>query len=358
MVEVSGEARSWRITMLDRVLMFMGKDQYIPPEYDPTIFNQLFSTGNGTSCTISKSDTNLVITHDAPPYLRIFIFSNGSPGLIPTTNYAQPSATAWDAQFSPDGTHLVVAHNGSPFASVYGVSGTTFTKLPDLSPSTGEESVACCYSPDGTYLAFATKGVNGVSVYKRTGSSYQKINNIAPMVGGFGSGVAFSPDGEYMAVSQTAFPYITIYRRDGDDFSISPNQPQIEAVSGNGVSFSPDGSILLVCCEPTLGGSSLLAFRRNVDEFDEFFVFDEIPNTTCNRATFTQDGYLLAVTSEGSPYIHIYKKDGGEYVKDSQPTTIPSSSGRTASFTSDGKFMALSCYKTASSPTTLIYKNY
>lgn len=338
--------------MLDRVLMFMGGDEYVPPEYNPTILGQLFSAGNGTSCSFSPNDSILATTHDVSPYLQLFEFSNGSTTLIPNTNYSQPTGVSWDVSFSPDGLHMAVAHGSSPFSTVYKINGTSFTKLPNLSPTPGALAISCQYSPDGMYLAVATQGTIGISVYKRSGDSYARLNTVDVMPGGSGFTVAFSPDSTYMAVAQTSAPYLTIYKREGDQFSVLPTTPQ-QLQKNNGVTFSPDGKYLVIS-----GDSTITAYNRIGDNFEEVQLFDQYPNSTCVRSTFSPDGYFFVTTSIATPFIHMYKKVDNIFVKQPTPSTIPSDDGREASFTADGKYMVLSSYKTSGNPSNLIYENF
>ena len=97
------------------------------------------------------------------------------------------------ASAAPFEKFLAVAHNTSPFVTIYGQDVDTFTKLADLA-----------VLPTGT-----------------------------------GYGVAFSADGTYMAVAHGASPYITIYKRSGDTFTKLANPATLPADTGLGVAFYP-----------------------------------------------------------------------------------------------------------------------
>ena len=126
-----------------------------------------------------------------------------------------PTGSGLGCSFSPDGAYLAVAHDVSPYLTIYKRNGDTFTKLNtpasgDLPTSAGQ---GCSFSPDGTYLAVAHTGSPYITIYKRNGDTFTKLSTPASgdLPTGIGNGCSFSPNGIYLAVAHYSSPYITIY---------------------------------------------------------------------------------------------------------------------------------------------------
>ena len=140
-----------------------------------------------------------VIIHPLMPPLKV-----EDPSTLPTGN-------GWGCAFSPDGIYLAVAHDKSPYITIYKRSGDTFTKLsnpPSLPPAGAN---GCAFSSDGTYLAVGHSSSPYITIYKRSGDTFTKVSNPSSLPTGAGKGCAFSPDGMYLAVAHNSSPYITIY---------------------------------------------------------------------------------------------------------------------------------------------------
>ena len=196
-----------------------------------------------------------------------------SSSFVKKSALAALSGTGRSFAFSLDGTYLAVAHNNSPYITVYKRDGDSFTKLSALEalPSVG---YGCAFSPDGTYLAVAHSNSPYLTVYKRDGDSFTKLSALEALPS-TGMGCAFSPDGTYLAVAHGGSPYITVYKRDGDSFT---KLSALEALpsTGMGCAFSPDGTYLAVGHS---GSSCLTVYQKDIHEpLREYnVVFDDPP---------------------------------------------------------------------------------
>jgi DNA-binding beta-propeller fold protein YncE len=163
---------------------------------------------------IAKFDTVAFGNVVENPDVKIKI---ADPDILPTGNAGYSTA------FSPDGTYLSVAHNSSPFITIYKLSGDTFTKLanPDVLPSS--TGIGTAFSPDGTYLVVANDSSPFITIYKRSGDTFTKLPDPSTLPPSSGNDAAFSPDGTYLAVAHIDSPHITIYKRSGDNFTKLPN---------------------------------------------------------------------------------------------------------------------------------------
>ena len=79
-----------------------------------------------------------------------------------------PASTGRGTAFSPDGTYLSVAHDSSPFVTIYKRSGDVFTKLADPATLPANFGLGTAFSPDGTYLSVAHISSPFVTIYKAT----------------------------------------------------------------------------------------------------------------------------------------------------------------------------------------------
>ena len=148
-----------------------------------------------------------------PP--RMFIMR---PWLSPNklTNPAVlPTGYGNNCPWSPNGEFLAVAHQVSPFITIYQRSGTTFTKLADPAVLPTGDGRAVSWSPNGEFLAVAHFVSPYITIYQRSGTTFTKLSNPATLPAGDGLGCAWSPNGEFLAVVNGASPFITIYQSTG-----------------------------------------------------------------------------------------------------------------------------------------------
>ncbi len=124
-----------------------------------------------------------------------------------------PTGTGYSCSFSPDNNYLAVAHENSPFITIYKRNGDTFTKLSNpANRPTGYAGTDCSFSPDNNYLAVTHDSSPFITIYKRNGDTFTKLPDPDVPPAYIGYGCSFSPDSNYLAVSHENSPYITIYK--------------------------------------------------------------------------------------------------------------------------------------------------
>ena len=89
-----------------------------------------------------------------------------------------------------------------------------FTKLTNPSALPTGTGSGCSFSTDGVYLAIAHNISPFITIYKRSGDTFTKLTNPSTLPTGTGNGCSFSTDGVYLAISHATSPYITIYKSD------------------------------------------------------------------------------------------------------------------------------------------------
>ena len=113
-----------------------------------------------------------------------------------------------------DGRAVVEADYHDLFTA-FGESLDNYTSNPTITPSTLPTGTGygVAFSPDGNYLSVAHNTTPFVTIYRRDGDTFTKLANPSTLPTGTGRGVAFSPDGNYLSVAHYTTPYITIYNR-------------------------------------------------------------------------------------------------------------------------------------------------
>ena len=99
---------------------------------------------------------------------------------------ALPAGIGRAAAFSPDGVHLAIAHDASPFVSIYRRDGDVFTRLANPTALPAGIGLAAAFSPDGVHLAIAHGTSPFVTLYDgafNTGRAWNIIFATPPAVG-------------------------------------------------------------------------------------------------------------------------------------------------------------------------------
>lgn len=101
--------------------------------------------------------------------------------------------------FSPDGSHVAVAHSRSPFISVFQLTGDTLTEvpIPPIELGADQTATSCAYSPDGRLLLVGTTGVSEV-IFEINNGMYRRS---AVFTSGGVQRYSISQDGGRVAIS-------------------------------------------------------------------------------------------------------------------------------------------------------------
>ena len=120
-------------------------------------------------------------------------------------NVPNLNSIANDCAFNSNDQYLVVAHETTPYVTIY-KKGTndTFSKINLTAPPGKAES--CAFSPDGKYLAIGHQNAPGLTIYKKeTGDNFSKLtmNTIEQDIA---LSCTFSKDSKYLAVTHLNAP--------------------------------------------------------------------------------------------------------------------------------------------------------
>jgi hypothetical protein len=163
----------------------------------------------------------LAVGHATTPFVTIYqrtgdTFAKCSdPASLPA---GQVNGLAW----SPDGLKLTCVHATTPFITTYtrtvtsGVGSTDFTKVgtnPNTLPAgTGN---ACAYNSLGTKLAVAHDSSPFLTIYSVDGTTFTKDTDPSVLPTGNGKSVSWTPDSQFLSVGHVSSPYVTNYKTTG-----------------------------------------------------------------------------------------------------------------------------------------------
>jgi hypothetical protein len=149
----------------------------------------------------NTDDDYLVVAHDNSPYISIYAGSNYNKQSNPSV---LPAGSAFAVEFSPDDSFLAVGVNTTPYLHLYSRSGGTFTRLSALSTDPALDQLpngivhSLSWSPDGNYLAVGVEA--GIKIYYRSGNNLYRVDpNIDLSATGVFT-VDWSPTGNVVAV--------------------------------------------------------------------------------------------------------------------------------------------------------------
>ncbi|OPX87011.1 MAG: hypothetical protein A4E53_02666 [Pelotomaculum sp. PtaB.Bin104] len=167
-----------------------------------------FVIGNDILKITGQTEETYRLGSTVTKYDPIYVKFNGTKLANPAT---LPAGAGRGASFDPTGTYLAIAHDVSPYVTIYKRSGDTFTKLADPATLPASTGFSASFDPTGTYLAIAHDVSPYVTIYKRSGDTFTKLADPATLPASTGFSASFDPTGTYLAIAHDVSPYVTIY---------------------------------------------------------------------------------------------------------------------------------------------------
>jgi peptidoglycan/xylan/chitin deacetylase (PgdA/CDA1 family) len=90
-----------------------------------------------------------------------------------------------------------------------------------------------------------------------------------------------------------------------------------------------------------VGSPYITIYKRSGDTFTKLSNPTDLPTSTGRAVSFDPTGTYLAVAHDGSPYITIYKRSGDTFTKLSNPSSLPTGNGYGVSFDPTGMYLAV-----------------
>jgi len=306
-------------------------------------------SGTGRASSFSSNGLYLAVAHDTTPFITIYKRSGDTFTKLSDTADL-PASAGNDIVFSPDDKYLAVAHDTTPFITIYKRSGDTFTKLSNPATLPGGAGKKVDFSYDGQYLSIAHSNTPYFTIYKRSGDTFTKLSNPTPTPSSNGTGVVFSQSGAYFVASESTSPYINIYKKSGDTFNRLSNPSSLPTGSSRSGAFSPDGKFLVIPHDTT---PFITIYKRSGDTFTKLSDPADLPASNGYAVIFSPDSKYLSVAHNTTPFVTIYSISGDVFTKITNPSNLPTGNSRGATFSPDGTYMAITHLVT---PFITIYK--
>lgn len=306
-------------------------------------------TGNGNKVAISQDEVYFAVAHEVSPFVSIYKQVNdvltklSDPSILPT-------GIGRGAAFSTSTNFLAIAHSVSPYITIYERSADTFTKLANPAILPAGNAYACAFSYDDTYLAVAHDTSPYLTIYKRSGSTFTKLNTIDVNPISNCRGCAWSFDGIYLVVTQIDSPYMTIYKRTGDNFVLLANPTTLPTGSGAGCAFSYDDGLLTIS---HFNYPAVSVYLHNGDNFEIVPFLSPPPTSSAKDCSLSQDGNLFSSVVLSNPYVDIYRRNNYSFFQKVNPAILPTSTGNGCAFSYGNNYLAVS-HNT--SPYLTVYK--
>jgi hypothetical protein len=289
------------------------------------------------------------VAHNTTPFVTVY----GQDGDVSTKisdPATLPTGTGNGASWSDDGVYLAVAHTTSPYVTIYKRAGDVLTKLSNPATLPTGTAYKTAFSPGGTYLAVSHDSSPYVTIYKRAGDVFTKLSNPATLPSATGLGAAFGDGGTYLSIAHVSSPYVTIYKRAGDVFTKLSNPASLPNSTSYKTAFSPDGTYLAVAHQSS---PYVTIYKRAGDTFTKLSNPATLPTGLAVGVSFSADSTYLAVAHLTSPHITIYKRAGDVFTKLADPASLPTGTGRGPAFSPDGSYLSVAH---STSPYVTIYK--
>lgn len=223
---------------------------------------------------------------------------------------ARGTAAGWGVPGSYSGIvrterYLAITTASTPTVRIYSQDVDDFTLLTSPADPAGVPS-SSYFSDNGKYLAVTHATTPYVTFYKREVDTFTKIANPTFAPTGDATDVAFDASGLYIAVSHNTAPYLTVYKR-FDDILIRLTVNGTIPSTPSSVTFAGD-SILV--------GHTTSPYVTKLDRSNEVYAVVSAPFTPSGAVTdleMSRDGSALIVTTNVTPYMHVYAHNGGSF---------------------------------------------
>jgi len=318
------------ISAFDPVLVKHGITAQAAPAVLPA------STGN--KCAWSHDNVYLAVAHNNTPFLTIYKMTDGVPVALVTPLSALPASTAHDVAWSNDDGHLAVAHATAPYITVYSRSGDAFTKLdnPATTPTTTAVSVEWANNGSFDFLATMQGTTPWINAYKLDAGVLTRIATPADLPTGTGYDASWVPGGSYLAVANSLSPYLRLYSFDGTTLTKEADPTPAILEAHKQIEFSPDGLKLAVA---GFSGTTL-TYTRSGAVLTAYSPETLKHGSALQAVCWKSDGNYMLVAGNPVPYIRLYKvRNGIAYHTDA--ITAPAGTGNGCSWSPDSTLIAV-----------------
>ena len=190
-------------------------------------------------------------------------------------------------------------------------------------------------SISGTAKEAVTKGDLGIAKKENEYESRIKLANPTSLPTYYGRAVRFSPDGVHLVIGYGST--LLIYKRNVDNFDLLPSTPAVMPTGSiNSIAFSPDGVYMMVGHETS---PYMTIYKRVGDTFTKLANPSTLPPGTVYGVAVSPEGTHFAVTFYvTSPAFYVYNRSGDTFTRITTPTITE---GYGINYSGDGKYLAI-----------------
>jgi WD40 repeat protein len=299
----------------------------------------LLGTGGGLGYLTGDAGTTiLALAHEGSPYVSVYKWDGGFG-----TKYANPSTlppgNLRGMDWHPEANAIALGGDSSPYINAYSWDmdtgfGSKYSNPSTLPPSGGR---GCSFSPDGNYLAFAHEQSPTVTVWNWSSGFGSKVSNPSTNIDATScDDVEFSPNGSYIGIAGRG----TQVQAYGWSNGWGGTRYLSAGCGGqiNNVSWHPDSNVLAAA---HFGNTGQSAFAYSGSGFGSKY---SDPSGQTNNAwaiQFHPDGDAIVVGHTVSPYVSAWAWSNGWGSKYSNPSTAILDTGFGLGWTADGKDLAV-----------------
>lgn len=267
--------------------------------------------GSAYGCAWSPNGKWLGVAHNVTPFISVYRY-NGNTMVrksSPIDAVGNARGFAWQPSVGSVGSnayYVCTTSEASPYFHIFYMdeasiefSSSGWTKRPDASELPTGPAGQPAWSPDGRLVAIPHQNFPYISIYSFDGSTATKLSNPAILPTGHGNGASWSSDGKYLAVGHLTAPFVTVYRYNGSTFTKIPDPPAIPAGYVRYLSWSPCGNYLACPCAET-PFQAVYYFDKDDETFIKIPLINTGVSAVANSAVWSPGGNMLSFTMMAS----------------------------------------------------------
>lgn len=162
-------------------------------------------TVRGLSYDVENPSGRFAVGYNTAPYLSAYTWDG--------TTYQKSfdmANTAYAYQVDYSDTYLASSVFGTNTVKIWGLTGAAITTI-TLTGGASNFAYGVAWNADGNYLAIAHDLTPFVSVYSRSGTTFTKLANPATLPTGSSVDADWSDDNQYLAIGHSNSPFFTAY---------------------------------------------------------------------------------------------------------------------------------------------------
>lgn len=285
-------------------------------------------TGSGRGVAFSPSGNDLAVAHDTSPYISVYPWSSSGFGTKYSNPSSLPAGNGNDVAWHPSGNDIAVAHTTSPYLFIAPfTSGVGFGTPYSTAISGYGNQITLAFNPNGDKLVVAGGGAPyWLRCYNYTEGSGRggNLTDVNTTEGNFND-VAFSHDGTHFVGCHYSTPFVTAYAFNAPSspwYTRVSNPASLPPNHGWGATFSPDDSVIVAGHFNT---PFMSAYAWTGTSWGTKYSNPSSLPANYSRPKFTEDGSALIAATASNPYLEAWAWDNtsGWGTKYSNPSSIP-----------------------------------